>query len=309
MSNKQNQQTKLSTASGFNTNNIIFSTPLLGSIPNSVPAITFKRILLSVTNPDGTVGELIMRTERLFSYGVSQNCDPKTQEVIGYSIPIVLHDRDAPTQAQLEFTTVFNNIVEKTKDHILIPAVKREIDPRGKIEERRDLKDLNPLYQKKVDGVPVSGSSPMLYTKLIHNKKSNKITSMFYDEEGTSLNPLDLVGKNCFITAAIKFESIFIGGNGKISFQVKLYEAEVELLQTGMRRLLPTSRPTLSESKVTTTTSTSNPLQSQSMDDSESDGSVSDEEENNGGGVAETKVSTGAPIGVKKMVKKVVKKN
>lgn len=238
-----NQQTQLTLASGFNTNNIIFSNPVLGNIPNSVPLITFKRILFSVTNPDGTVGDLIIKTERLFSYGVIQNSDPKTQEVTGYSIPIILHDKDNPTPAQLEFTSIFNEIVEKTKDHILIPSVKREIDPRGKIEERRDLKDLNPLYVKKVDGVPVSGSSPVIYTKLIHNKKTNKITSMFYDLEGTSLNPLEIIGKYCFITAAIKFESIFIGANGKISFQVKLYEAEVELQQTGMRRLLTTSRP------------------------------------------------------------------
>ena len=296
-----NQQTQLSSASGFNTNNIIFSKPLVGNIPNSTPLITFKRILFSVTNDDGTVGDLIIKTQRLFSYGVTQNTDAKTQEVIGYSIPVILHDRDGPTREQADFTDVFNAIVEKTKDHILTPSVKREIDPRGKIEERRDLKDLNPLYIKKVDGVPVPGNSPTLYTKLIHNKKTNKITSMFFDIEGNSLNPLDLIGKYCFITAAIKFESIFIGANGKISFQVKLYEAEIELQQTGTRRLLTTSRPVIAGNTVLTSVP-NNPMQNNTNSDSE--GSVSESDD------SDTQQLTIQPTSVEqsKVVRKVVRK-
>ena len=49
--------------------------------------------------------------------------------------------------------------------------------------------------------------------------------------------------KYCWTTAAIKFESIFIGS--KISFQVKLYEADIELVNSGKKRLLPRQQPQL----------------------------------------------------------------
>ena len=49
---------------------------------------------------------------------------------------------------------------------------------------------------------------------------------------------MDIVKQYCFTTVAIKIESIFLGS--KISFQVKLYEADVELIGSGnKKRLLP----------------------------------------------------------------------
>ena len=52
------------------------------------------------------------------------------------------------------------------------------------------------------------------------------------------MNPLELVGKPCFVNAAVKIESIFIGS--KITLQVKLFECDVELLESqgGLRKLL-----------------------------------------------------------------------
>ena len=49
--------------------------------------------------------------------------------------------------------------------------------------------------------------------------------------------------KYCWTTAAVKFECIFIGS--KISFQVKLYEADIELVNSGKKRLLPRQQPQL----------------------------------------------------------------
>ena len=42
------QNTQLTSAFGFNTKNIIFSEPLLGSIPNSNPQINYQRVMISV---------------------------------------------------------------------------------------------------------------------------------------------------------------------------------------------------------------------------------------------------------------------
>ena len=69
--------------------------------------------------------------------------------------------------------------------------------------------------------------------------------SMFFNIDGDSIDPLSLIGKYCYVKGAIKFESSFIGN--KISLQVKLYEAEVETMDTGMKPLM-SRRPKASNS-------------------------------------------------------------
>ena len=232
--------TQLTSASGYDTKNMIFSEPNVNTIPDSKPAIVFRRIQISTKNPDGSVGELIIPTIRnLFSFGVSENLNQETGKVNGYTFPICLYTRDAPKPEEKEWVDTFNNIVEKCKEHL--------VKNRDEIEkydlEKNDLKKLNPLYWKRDKGKIVEGSGPTLYAKLIVSKKLGKIVSMFYDEFGKDIDPLELIGKYCNCNAAIKIESIFIGN--KISLQVKLYESEIKLLQTGMRRLLtrPNSNP------------------------------------------------------------------
>ena len=271
--------TQLTSAIGFNVSRMVFTEPQTGSIPNTVPAITFKRININVRNDDGSIGEFLIATERLFSFGVSENLDPSSQKVNGYVMPIVLWNRDNPSSEEKAFTDTFDAIIEKVKDHLLTESVKEQIDTRGDLE-RSDLKKLNPLHIKKVLGKPVPGASPTLYAKLLVSKKLDKITSMFYDHQsGEDINPLDLINKQCHVRAVIKIESIFIGN--KISFQVKLHEAEVEPKQLGMRKYLsrPIARP-VSDNVVTISNSVNNlqlnnddtrSIKSDSDSDSESD--------------------------------------
>ena len=65
------------------------------------------------------------------------------------------------------------------------------------------------------------------------------IRTQFYNENDEKINPLDIQNKMCNAEVALKVESLFIGN--KISLQVKLYEANVKLIETGMKRLLSTS--------------------------------------------------------------------
>jgi hypothetical protein len=73
------------------------------------------------------------------------------------------------------------------------------------------------------------------------SKKENppKILTGFQDANDDEIDPLTLLGKYCWITAAVKVESIFIGA--KISPQIKLYEAVAKPMQSKSKRLL---RPT-----------------------------------------------------------------
>jgi hypothetical protein len=226
------ENTFITTASGYDTKRMIFSDAQSGSIPNSVPPINYRRITIQTRNENGTVGDLILSTTKLFSFGVSENSNPETGKVNGYIMPLCLWNRDSPTQEEKDWSTTFDNIIEACKDHLV--ANKEEIEQYDLAKS--DLKKFNPLYWKRDKGKIVEGSGPTLYAKLIVSKKQDKIITMFYDSDGESVDPLSLLGKYCFAKSAVKIESIFIGN--KISMQVKLYECEVKLMETGMKRLL-----------------------------------------------------------------------
>jgi hypothetical protein len=135
------ENTQLTLASGYDINNIIFSDVQHESIPKSVPQINYKRIMIRTKNSDGTIGDLILPTEKLFSFGVSENTNQETGKVNGYVMPLCLHTRDGATKEEKEWSETFTNIVEKCKDHLL--ANKEEIEYFDL--ERNDLKKLNPL--------------------------------------------------------------------------------------------------------------------------------------------------------------------
>jgi hypothetical protein len=234
--------TQLISTSNFDTNRMLFSDPFQGSIPGGGPSISFQRINISVRNKDGSVGELIMPTSRLFSFGVSENVDPGSGKVNGWTFPLCMWSKDGPTKEEKEWTDTFDAIVERCTEHVL--DNKEKLD---KYElEKSDLKKFNPMYWKKekkmVNGKPVlavvDGAGPTLYTKLIFSKKNDKFVTKFFDTNDNPIDPLtDLMGKYCYTNSAVKIESIFVGN--KISLQVKLYEAVVEPMQTGGKRLLP----------------------------------------------------------------------
>ena len=236
------QNTQLTSAIGYNTNQIIFSKPVNGSVPNT--PITYKRINIGTKNEDGTTGELIFETVgSLFSFGISSCTDPKTNDITGYSMGLCMWDKDNPSNEEKEWTEVFSNVVEKCKDYL--------VNNRDQISrfdlERGDLKKLNPLYWKKDEkGRVVDNSGPILSPKLIQSKKLNKVLTNFYNENGEEIEFNELVKKRCYVKGAIKIESIFIGKD--IYLQVKLYEAEVRLIDSGVKRLL--KRPTPRETPV-----------------------------------------------------------
>lgn len=272
---KKNEETQLTIANDFDVNRIVFQDPQAGSVPDSNPPITFKRIYLKVLNEDGSMGDLILPTGRVFSFGVSENISQETGKVNGHVLPLCLWNRDGATKDQKKWVETFDNIVDHCKDHLL--------EHREEIEkydlERADLKKLNPLYWKMEKGKRIEGLGPTLYAKLIASRKQNKILSMFFDVNNESMDPLSLKGRYCHVEAAVKIESIFIGN--KISFQVKLYEAaNVEVSQYGMTPLI--SRPNAKQGLIANRKSTTiDGPDSDSDNDSEvnSEGSIDGDDE------------------------------
>ena len=308
-----NTNTQVTPIKGYNTNKIMFSEPILGSIPDSKPKIEFKRINISTKNDDGSIGELIIPTSRLFSFGVFENTSQETGKVNGYTFPLCLWNKDGHSDEEKEFTDLFDKIVSKCIDHLV--ENKEEIDmfDLTHSELNKTKGGLNPLYWKKekytnekgkteMRNVPNSG--PTLYTKLIFSKKNDKFLTHFFDNNDEPINALDLMGKFCYAKAAIKIESIFIGS--KISLQVKLYEAVVEPITNGMKRLIrPTAQPTLNIPDMSTLKLHNNVDINVDINDNivEDDGSLilTDDEDI-------IKIQNSPPPAPRKVVKKIIKK-
>jgi hypothetical protein len=232
---KGERSNQLTQATGYDVKRMVFGEPVNGTIPDS--PITYRRIPISTVNKDGSIGDLIIPTCRLFSFGVQENLDFTTKKPNGHVLPLCLWSRNGATAEEKAWTDTFEKIVEHCKNHL--------VENREEIGQYdltiNDLKKFNPLYYKRDKGKIVEGFGPTLYAKLIASKKHNKILTMFYDTNGESVDPLSIMKKYCYAVGGIKIESIFVGG--KITLQVKLYEAQVELLDAGMKPLMERPKP------------------------------------------------------------------
>lgn len=303
------ENTQLTPPAGYDTTRMVFSEPISGAIPNSVPKIEFKRINISTKNEDGSVGELILPTERLFSFGVSENTSQETGKVNGYTFPLCMWNRDGATKAEKAWTDTFSNIVNRCIDHLVENREEIEMFELTRADLTKSKGGLDPLYWKKEKATNdkgktvlrrVPGTGPTLYTKLIFSKKSNKFLSQFFDTNDEPLDAMELMGKYCFTQAAIKIESIFIGS--RISLQVKLYEAVVEPTSTGMKRLL--GRPKVHSKVLEHKYNSSPPLGEDDDDDVDDDtGSIDDSSEEESS--TPVRKSSTAKSSGKKVVRKV----
>ena len=218
--------TKLSDFSNFDFNSVIFYNP--ESIGHSDTNDSFQKIKIAVKNKDGSIGDLIFSTpSSLFSFGIQEIHNGQGQ-INGYIMPISLWKKRQPTEEETEFQNVIQTLIDLSKE-----CVEHYVD------QKIDLKRFSPLsFRKTVDENNQEDSkAPLLYTKLIFNKRDQKITTIFIDEHtNTEISPLSILSKRCLVTGAIKIDSIFIGE--KITLQVKLYEALINVIKKPTRLLL-----------------------------------------------------------------------
>jgi hypothetical protein len=271
--------TQLSSPETYDVNKMVFSKPIKGSskTKDGEPSIKFSRIMINTQNNDGSIGELVFPTTRLFSFGVSSNTNPDTGMVSGYTLPLCLHSKDGASPQEKAFSNKLEELVEKCKDHLLLESTREDIEKYDL--ERSELKKLNSfIYWKRDKGKIVEGSGPTLYPKLIESKKEGRIKTPFFDQDGNDINPMSLVGKYCWVNAAIKIESIFVGA--KIALQVKVFEAEVQLIDSGIKRLLPRpkaqTRVEVSQPQQLPISNASQPAQDIDEDDGDEDEQIED---------------------------------
>ena len=108
MNGENKMSLQLTEASGYNIENMVFSDPVNGSIPNST--IQFKRIMIKTKYPNGQIGDLILPTERLYSFGVNKNTSQETGKVTGYTMPMCMWSRDNCTKEEKEWTDTLTKL-------------------------------------------------------------------------------------------------------------------------------------------------------------------------------------------------------
>lgn len=223
----------------YNVSDIVFSKEVKKEIPNkngSGPGIRFFRIPISTRHADGSVGKLIFAPSDLFTFGVSANKNDKG-EITGYTLPLTLWNKDGATPEQEAFIETIKNVIKACKDH-LVSVKKAIMKPSLTFDSLVDL-DKILYYKLGEDGEPVPGRGPAMYPKLFTKMIDGcmNITTGFIDSNGNEIDPMNLIGKYGHTTPALFIDNIYIGA--KISLQVYVGEAIVNLVNSGHRGILP----------------------------------------------------------------------
>ena len=228
------ETTQLVTIDNFDINNVIISEPRDETAGKS-GAIKFKRAHYSYRNSDGSVGDLVILHDKLFSFGVNESIDQNNGALTGYSVGISLYDaQSGPTARQSKFIDIMEQLTELTATYL----VENRVAIKKPKLERAELKKLSPISWRLDDetGEVLQDKAPSMFLKLLYSKKYERIYSKFFDRQGKELDPLDLVKKYFHITPAIKIESLYISRG--MSMQIKLYECLAEMRQTEHKSLL-----------------------------------------------------------------------
>jgi hypothetical protein len=236
----------ISNYASYKTSEMVFMNASKSEVPSAPgkPAIRTFRIPIRTRNPDNSIGNLVFAPEQLFTFGVSENKDDKTQSVNGFTLPLTLFGKDGPTENQHKFVETVKEIIECCKQHLLKDDIRKSImKPQLKYDA---LEKMDKILYYKLDeetGLPVEGRGPSMYPKLYTRKDDFGgilITTEFFDKTGRNLDPTNLIAKYGYTTPAIVFDSIFIGA--VISIQLRVMEAQIDLINSTGKRLLPRPR-------------------------------------------------------------------
>ncbi len=242
----------------YNVENIRFAEAVEGSIPLAGgKKSSFFRIPIKTKKENGQESDLIFVLDRSSSFGVSEYAEDGNK--YSATLSIQLTDRENPSERQRKTVQVFQEIAEAAKNHI-VKNSKTFSKLLGPGITKDQFRKMCPVKIPTTDDGEVDTSrSPTMNVKLLtSNKKKNntdsdegelvsagkpKIITSFYAEDSedpdnpTPVDPLDYLGKRCFVTCAVKVDGIFVGGQIQV-IQLKLYECNIKAIESKPRRLL-----------------------------------------------------------------------
>ena len=173
----------------FNPDDLVFDYVKEGKMSDGT---SFKKMPISVLRSDGTTGPLYMATDTCFLFGIQ-----KDSKYGGYSIPLVLMDKNNPTEKQRKFVKVIKEIMSACH-----PTPK------------------SCLYGKK---------DPIMYIKLDYDKEYDDILTYFYERETMEdrdstkeITPEKYIGKkNCLAKVIIEISNIFVARTATFQMRAK----------------------------------------------------------------------------------------
>ncbi len=235
----RSKTTQISDPCDYNIDNLIFDEPIKTEV-NGIPP--FYRINLA-TKIGNTESELVFQMDRCRMFGIKESRDKATSNLTGYVVGMMMFDQNNPTERQRKTLDTFLQIVEKCKDHLMQPDIKKKVNKTA-IKVREQFDPINPVsFMKNKETNDFDMEAPVLNAKLIYakpkkdkdgNEIDGRIITRFYSEDEVDengepliLDPLEYLDKRGSIISAVRFESIFVGKDIKI--QVKIYEAAIKV--------------------------------------------------------------------------------
>ena len=153
---------------------------------------SFSKTPISVLRSDGTTSPLYVATDTCFSFGIQ-----KDSKYGGYSIPLVLMDKDNPTDKQRKFVKVIKEIMSACHP-----------TPKSCLCGKKD---------------------PIMYVKLDYDKEYDDFLTCFYERETMEdkdstkeITPEKYIGKkNCLARVIIEISNIFVARTTTLQMRAK----------------------------------------------------------------------------------------
>jgi len=233
---------QITETSEFDISKLRYPEPIMGTIPNT--KISFHRLPVALEYSPNVIGDLILMTERLYSFGLKENTDPGSNNPNGqFSLSLCLLDYKLPTSKEEQFIEVFKSIVQELKTYLLKLKYDEKFKKNGYAINEDNLTDfvMNSIYRGPRNGSELVNPEykPVMSPKLIFAYKKNDqgvnvktVASKFFDANtGEKISYEKLLNRPFYITAALKIEGVFINKK-TISLQVKIIEGEIDFIDT-----------------------------------------------------------------------------
>ncbi len=224
-------KTVLTSPTNFNTKRIVFSKPDEQKLGDTT--IEYKRIKISVQNPDGKVGDFLMPTPECFTFGIQEGrtFDKEKKPNGTFAMTLVMYEReeDKTTKEQKEFVKTMNSIVQACREHVF--SIREDLGKDFTSPEDSSLKSIKVFdYKKDEKKRPMLNTSPLLNLKLVvhKNKDGTENVRTILSSDTEYLRMRDVIGQRARVVAVVRIESIFIGQMG-IFLQFKLHEAKMRI--------------------------------------------------------------------------------
>ena len=204
---------ELTKPSNLRKESIIFRKPKTDKHGNEIIKIQTK---YAVT---GKLGPLVIETPFLFSFGVNERKSLDSDELVGYTLPVCLWEKDEQPNF-FECLTLIQEVCHK-----YLEKETNETDISERLSEILYYKTtIDKRGRKKRD----ESFSPVLYAKLIYSGKAEgKILSLFRTKGDDNVDPMLYFEKYCTVKLALIVDSIYISDTS-ISIQTRVSECYVK---------------------------------------------------------------------------------